>query len=95
MVVVRGVNLYPSAIEQIVRRFDEVVEYEVRQSTEHSMAEVRVAIEPAEDADPEILRRSVEAALGDAFSLRIPVLVEDALPRYEFKAKRWVVIPSE
>jgi phenylacetate-CoA ligase len=95
MVVVRGVNLYPSAIEQIVRRFDEVVEYEVRQSTEHSMAEVRVAIEPAEDADPEILRRSVEAALGDAFSLRIPVIVEDALPRYEFKAKRWVVIPSE
>ena len=95
MVVVRGVNLYPSAIEQVVRRFDEVVEYEVRQSTEQSMAEVRVAIEATGDADAETLRRSVEAALGDAFSLRIPVLLVDGLPRHEFKAKRWVVAPAE
>ena len=90
MVVVRGVNLYPAALEQVLRRFDEVVEYEVRQSTEQSMAEVQVAIEAAEDADAEILRRSVEAALGDAFSLRIPVVLEAELPRYEFKAKRWI-----
>ena len=90
MVVVRGVNLYPAAVEQVLRRFDEVAEYEVRQSTEQSMAEVQVAIEAAEDADAEILRRSVEAALGDAFSLRIPVVLEAELPRYEFKAKRWI-----
>ncbi len=90
MVVVRGVNLYPGALEQVLRRFDEVAEYEVRQSTEQSMAEVQVAIEAAEDADAEILRRSVEAALGDAFSLRIPVVLEAELPRHEFKAKRWI-----
>lgn len=91
MVVVRGVNLYPAAIEQVIRRFDEVVEYEVRQRTEKSMVEVGIAIEAAEDADAEILRGSVEAALGDALSLRLPVVLETGLPRYEFKAKRWVV----
>ncbi|MGI9243469.1 MAG: phenylacetate--CoA ligase family protein [Verrucomicrobiales bacterium] len=90
MVVVRGVNLYPAAVEQVLRRFDEVIEYEVRQSTQHSMVEVQVAIEAAEEADADILRGSVEAALGDAFSLRIPVVLEEGLPRYEFKAKRWV-----
>jgi phenylacetate-CoA ligase len=90
MVVVRGVNLYPAAIEQVVRRFDEVVEYEVRQRTEKSMVEVSVAIEASDDADGEILCGSVEAALGDALSLRIPVVLEEELPRYEFKAKRWV-----
>ena len=93
MVVVRGVNLYPAAIERVVRRFDEVVEYEVRQRTEKSMAEITVAIEASSDADAEVLRGSVEAALGDAFSLRIPVVLENELPRYEFKAKRWVVVP--
>ena len=90
MVVVRGVNIYPAAIERVVRRFDEVVEYEVRQRTEKSMAEVVVVIEAAADADPEILRTSVEAALSDALALRIPVQLATGLPRYEFKAKRWV-----
>ena len=93
MVVVRGVNLYPAAIEQVLRRFDEVAEYEVRQRTEKSMAEVTVAIEATPEADGQILRASVEAALGDAFALRIPVVLEEKLPRYEFKAKRWAIEP--
>ena len=91
MIVVRGVNLYPSAIEQVLRCFDEVAEYEVRQRTEKSMAEITIAIEATPEADAEILRGSVEARLSDAFSLRIPVALEEKLPRYEFKAKRWVL----
>ena len=29
MVLVRGVNLYPSALEAVVRRFSEIAEYRV------------------------------------------------------------------
>src|ERR1700722_18476919 len=36
MIVVRGVNVYPSAVEEIIRAADEVLEYQVRVSTENS-----------------------------------------------------------
>ena len=36
--------------------------------------------------------RQLEARLRDTFSMRIPVRLADALPRYEFKARRWVKV---
>lgn len=93
MVVIRGVNIYPTAVEKIIRGFPEVVEFQVIQTTRQSMAELEVSIE-AKPGSPEreTLAERVARELADAFTLRIPVtLVEpDSLPRYEFKSKRWV-----
>lgn len=91
MVVIRGVNVYPTAVEKIIRGFSEVVEFQVIQTTRQSMAELEVSIEADAKARPDLAER-VQRELADAFTLRIPVRVveEGALPRFEFKSKRWV-----
>ncbi len=93
MVVVRGVNLYPGAVESVMRTFDSVVEYQVRLRTERSMTEIEVRIEAADPGGAEPLRRDVESALRDRFALRIPVTLVDSgtLPRSEFKSRRWII----
>lgn len=91
MVVIRGVNVYPTAVEKIIRGFPEVVEFQVVQTTRQSMAELEVMIEADAKAKPDLAER-VQRELADAFTLRIPVKTVEAgaLPRYEFKSKRWV-----
>lgn len=93
MVVVRGVNVYPSAMEQVLRQHPEVADYRVKVSEDRSMTEMNVELEPAEDcADVKGLCRRVSASLRTALSLRVPVTAVEpgALPRFEMKARRWV-----
>ncbi len=91
MVVVRGVNLYPSAVEAVVRAFPEVVEFLVEQHQVEAMEEPTVLVELAADADDAAVLERLRARLRDTFSLRIPVRRAEpgALPRHEFKASRW------
>jgi phenylacetate-coenzyme A ligase PaaK-like adenylate-forming protein len=55
------------------------------------MAELEVSIEAAEGANKD-LAELIARELADAFTLRIPVTLVDsgALPRFEFKSKRWI-----
>ncbi len=92
MVIVRGVNIYPTAVEEIVRGFAEVAEYEVRVDKSASLAELVLRIEPrAGCGDPAALLQRVQGALQAAFQLRVPVALAPAgsLPRFEMKARRW------
>jgi phenylacetate-CoA ligase len=88
MVVVRGVNLYPSAVEAVMCSVGDVLEYRVEFSRRGALAEVALAIECESESTP----RQLEAALAAAFSLRIPVrrVEPGVLPRFELKARRWV-----
>jgi len=88
MVVVRGVNLYPSAVEAVVRLVPEIVEYRVGITCRGSLAEMEVQIE----SDDDTAAQKLERALSAAFSLRIPVtrVAAKTLPRFELKARRWV-----
>ncbi|MDF1786540.1 MAG: AMP-binding protein [Verrucomicrobiales bacterium] len=89
MVLVRGVNVYPSAIERVVRRFDDIGEYRVVQSSQDNMVELRLEIEAATASN---LSTGLQEALWDQFQLRIPVETVEpgTLPEQEFKAKRWM-----
>ncbi len=89
MVVIRGVNVYPSAIEDILRTFEGVEEYQVEIATVRSMIEMRLRIEPDPGADE---RHRLDCALRDALGLRIPIesVPSGTLPRYEMKSKRWI-----
>jgi phenylacetate-CoA ligase len=93
MVVIRGVNIYPTAIEAVVRKFPEIAEYQVKISRRGSMQEIHLLIEPVQNCkDVTALVVSAEKALQTAFNLRIPVTIAPAaLPRSELKAKRWLV----
>ncbi|MHB8519138.1 MAG: phenylacetate--CoA ligase family protein [Limisphaerales bacterium] len=93
MVVVRGVNIFPSAVDEIIRACGGVAEYRVRVKSRRSLAELSVEIEPAPGSERgEDLVRRLEQTFQAAFALRVPVtaLAPDTLPRFEMKAKRWV-----
>lgn len=90
MVVVRGVNLYPSAIEAIVRQFPEVVEFLVEQKKVDAMDEIELLVEVSAPEVSAVIA-ALTSRLRDTFSLRIPVRAAPAgsLPRHEFKSRRW------
>jgi phenylacetate-CoA ligase len=94
MIVVRGVNVYPTAVESIVRDFAEVAEYRVCVLKVQSLTELKLEIEPvAECTDAKALVQRMQKAFQESLALRVPIEVaaSGALPRYELKAKRWVV----
>ena len=93
MVVVRGVNIYPSAVEAVVRQFPEVIEFMVEQRKVEAMDEIELLVEIDGNVAKPLLKR-IEAKLRDTFSLRIPVQLAEpnSLPRHEFKAKRWRLV---
>jgi phenylacetate-CoA ligase len=93
MVIVRGVNLYPAAVDEVLRRFPEVVEYQVQVRQPQGLAELTLELEPAPGcADPAALAARVQAELQAVFALRVPVtfVPPGTLPRFELKARRWV-----
>lgn len=91
MVVIRGVNVYPSAIEDVIRACGGIAEYRAEINTVRSMNEIRIQVEPDSNA-PEDLAHRLESALRDALGLRIPaeIVVPGTLPRFEMKARRWI-----
>lgn len=94
MLCVRGVNVYPSAIEEIVRAHPAIGEYQVRVTRTGPMIEIALHIEPAPGAGsaPAALAEELQRALQLALSLRIPVtpVAAGTLPRHELKARRWI-----
>jgi phenylacetate-CoA ligase len=95
MVVVRGVNVYPSAVEEIVRGCGGVAEYRVEITSRGVLAELQLEIEAEPgQAQPERLVRELEASFDSALALRIPIKLvpSGSLPRFELKANRWVRI---
>ncbi len=91
MVLVRGVNVYPSAIERVVRRFDDIGEYRVLQTSQNNMVELKLEVEAATNSH---VANALQEAFWDQFQLRIPVETVElgTLPEQEFKAKRWVKV---
>ena len=91
MVVVRGVNVYPSAIEEILRSAGGVAEYRVTISRDDALIEMSVEVEPEIGDDSALAKRLVKS-FQETLALRVPVkLVEPgSLPRFELKAKRWI-----
>jgi phenylacetate-CoA ligase len=88
MLVVRGVNLFPSAIEAIVRRFP-VEEFQIEVFRAGELDEVRILVETADGlAGARRVREALRAGLG----LRVEVLpaAPGSLPRFELKARRVV-----
>ena len=98
MFVVRGVNVFPSAIEAIVREFEEVVEFAAEVFEERGMSGLRIRIEvspvSAGGADDLVAR------IKDAFHRRlflkteVEVVSRQALPRFDGKAKRVTRAPG-
>ncbi|HSO76032.1 MAG TPA: AMP-binding protein, partial [Blastocatellia bacterium] len=91
MIIVRGVNLYPSAIDNLIRSLPHVAEYEVAIRRIEGMDDLVIRCETTNTAPAEETVREVIDAFRRQFSIRVTVehALAGSLPRFEFKARRF------
>jgi phenylacetate-CoA ligase len=94
MINIRGVNVYPAAIESVVRSFAEVVEFRSTVSRPGAMRSLTLDVEvsgPPEHG--QTIAARVSHQLKEALGLTVPVHLVQAgsLPRFDMKARRFVV----
>jgi phenylacetate-CoA ligase len=92
MLVVRGVNIFPSSIEQIMHGFPEVVEYRFTVRKRGAMDEMFVEVE---DHLNQPGRISEELQLRLGLKVDVNVVPAATLPRFEGKGKRFVDLRGE
>jgi len=87
MLVVRGVNIFPGAIDDIVRSFPEVIEHRLIVESRGSLDELQLEVED---------RLGAPARVAEELKLRLGLRVEvvevpiGSLPRFEGKGRRLV-----
>ena len=89
--IIRGINVYPSAVEAVVRQFDEIVEFGIEASRQGQMDELLVRVEVAGGSDEtapmqEQLQQALHANLG--IRAGVELAKQGELPRFELKARR-------
>ena len=93
MINIRGVNVYPTAVEAVVHREPEVVAFRSIVSRITAMPSIRVEVEVAPGTDALASAARVARNLREALGLTVPVHVVQSgtLPRFEMKSVRFVV----
>jgi phenylacetate-CoA ligase len=91
MLIVRGVNLYPSAIDDLMRSLSNIAEYEVHIRTISGMHDLLIHLEPVEANLFAETARAVLETFRNRFNIRVHLeqAASGSLPRYEFKARRY------
>jgi phenylacetate-CoA ligase len=92
MFVVRGNNVFPAAVESILRGFPEVAEFRMSVHDDGPLAQVKLELEPTAGSLDNGLGGRVERALQSALSFRAEVLLVQpgTLPRFEMKSQRFI-----
>lgn len=97
MLIIRGVNVFPSQVETVIAKFDELtVNYKLYVGRENNTDTFELAVELAEGIEiediafVENLRKRIDHALRDMLGIgcKITLLNAGALPRSEGKAVR-------
>ncbi len=90
MLIVRGINVFPSAVENIVRGFKEIEEFAVDVFHKREMDEMEVKIEVV-GADPQTVATALTKELQKRLAFRptVTVVPANSLPRFEMKSKRF------
>jgi len=87
MVIVRGMNIYPTAIEQIMHSFPEVVEYRVTARKQGPLDELVVEVE---DHLQQPARIANEMQLKLGLKVDVRCVTSMSLPRFEGKGRRFI-----
>jgi phenylacetate-CoA ligase len=99
MITVRGINVFPSSIENILRQFPEVVEFQGEIVVEREMSELLLRLETnglETHQQPQFVERVV-SAMRAGIHLRpmIQFAPPGSLPRAEMKSRRFLSHPSQ
>ena len=93
MVTVRGVNVFPGGVENIIRNFTEVDEFRITVNKVNQMDEMDIEVELCKGTDPELVQAiAIKLDSMLAFRPRVHQVAHDTLPRFEMKAKRFHVM---
>lgn len=95
MFFLKGNNVYPAAIEAVVRRFEEVAEYRVRILESEDVTALEIELDASANVSEEgreRLARRVQQAIRDTmlFGAEVKLVPPGSLPRFDMKAKRIV-----
>ncbi|TWU58077.1 phenylacetate--CoA ligase family protein [Rubripirellula reticaptiva] len=87
MIVIRGVNVFPSSIEAIIREVESTAEFRIIVTRKNHMDQLAIEVE-AEQSSADRLA----GLLRDRLAMRIDVqaLPSESLPKFEAKAKRLI-----
>ena len=91
MMIVRGVNLYPSAIDNLIRELPAINEYEVIVRRVEGMDDLLIRLETSEGASFAAASSALLKSFRRQFGIRVSLehAPPGSLPRYEFKARRF------
>jgi len=90
MLIVRGVNIFPSSLESIVRLFPRVQEFRVIVDQLDGMDELVIVVE-VDGGNPQNVLEAVSRETAHRLGLRVGIeLATEPLPRFEMKASRVV-----
>lgn len=87
MMIIRGVNVFPTAVEQILRSFPEVVEYRMTARKRGEMDELVIEVEDRL-MQPDRIADELRLRLG--FKIDVHCVTAMSLPRFEGKGRRFV-----
>jgi len=88
MITIRGINVFPSAIENIVRRHREILEFAIEVYREREMHELRLKVEIAPGGDGVVERLAREFSNDLRIRATIEHVPDGSLPRFELKSRR-------
>lgn len=93
MVNIRGVNVYPTSIESVVRAIPEIIEFRSTVSQHGALKTLSLEIEVEGGGDSSPTASKLVRQLRSALGLTVPVQIVDkgTLPRFEMKARRFVI----
>ena len=95
MITIRGNNMYPAALEDVIRNFDGIVEFRIELRTVKAMQHVKIEIEPgsalgASDVDALVAQIAETIKSRWHFQAEVTAVPSGSLPRFEMKGRRFV-----
>ena len=87
MMVIRGINIFPSSVEQILRQFPEIVEFRLTATRQGALDAVAIEIEDTLE-EPGRVASELHIQLG--LKVKVSCVPLQSLPRFEGKAKRFI-----
>jgi phenylacetate-CoA ligase len=94
MLIVKGVNVYPSAIEDVLRNMDDMnghfaINLE-KEGVQQDIINLVAEYSPSYRGDLSSLKENVQKHIGNKLQFKsvVQLVKEDSLPRFEHKAKR-------
>lgn len=97
MLWVKGNNVFPSAVEDVLRGFPRIAEFQLEiDDRRGAAAELTIRVELAGDSSTTDPVKEIQQAISDRlyFQPRVEVVAKGSLPRFEMKSRRVLRTPS-